>query len=101
MVIKLQGLQAAADNQQTQAPMTWQALNADSESTGAPSIDYFRFAARWDAEDENGILHQLVDRFDRNGIVIKTQEKEPEVVKAEPKSNVVSQMAKRATKLGK
>ena len=100
MVIKLQGLQATANNQQTQAPMTWQALNADNASSGAPSIDYYRFAARWDAEDENGILHQLVDRFDKNGVVIKTQEKEPEVVKGE-KSNVVSQMAKRATKLGK
>lgn len=52
--------------------MTWRALNAASQSYGAPALDYERFAAQYDSEDESGILHQLVDRFDNNGLVIKT-----------------------------
>ena len=52
--------------------MTWRALNSITASYGSPEIDYERFSAQYDAEDENGILHQLVDRFDHDGIVIKT-----------------------------
>jgi len=71
-VITLRGLQSAANNQNAPSPMNWRALNSVGQAYGAPALDYERFAAQYDAEDESGILHQLVDRFDSNGLVIKT-----------------------------
>lgn len=93
--------QGAGDNQQTKAPMTWGAL----QNMGIP-ISYEAFAARWEEEEglppEQQILHNLVVRFDGSGVTVKTQDakQKPEVKGAED-SGVVSQMAKRATKLGK
>lgn len=93
--------QGAGDNQQTKAPMTWGAL----QNMGIP-ISYEAFAARWEEEEglppEQQVLHNLVVRFDGNGVTVKTQDakQKPEVKGAED-SGVVSQMAKRATKLGK
>jgi hypothetical protein len=45
-------------------------------------------------------LKQLVDRFDGNGIVVKT-EKEADKLPQGEKTGEVEKMAKRATKLGK
>jgi len=65
-------------------------------------ISYDAFAARWDQEDESGILHQLVDRFDGQGLVLKTDAQSPDTPQGGAEQpNQVSQMAKRATKLGK
>ena len=62
--------------------MTWKALSSATASSGAPSIDYASFSARYDAEDglppEEQILHNLVDRFDQNGLVIKTNTMAPQ-----------------------
>ena len=58
--------------------MTWRALNSAVRVNGAPFLDYERFAAQYDSEDESGILHQLVDRFDNNGLVIKTNVTSPQ-----------------------
>lgn len=68
---------------------------------GAP-ISYDAFAARWDSEDEGPILKKLVDKFDGNGLTLKTQETEPEQGQGgnEAESDI-ARMAKRATKLGK
>ena len=76
----LRSLQSAANNQNTEAPMTWKALNVAGQGFGAPAIDYDRFAARW---EQDPILKQLVDRFDGNGLVVKTNEKEPRQQRSE------------------
>jgi len=79
--------------------MTWDALNNTGQQFGSPDIDYDRFAARWESDP---ILKKLVDRFDGNGLVIKTQKhaEQPEQGNPEQKkaSNAVDQMAKSATK---
>ena len=79
--------------------MTWTALNRAGSNYGAPSIDYDRFAARWDSDP---ILKQLVDRFDGSGLVVKTQAQsdEPEVAQQQDDTGAVSQMAMSATKRG-
>jgi len=96
----LRALQSSANNQganqdrHIDAPMTWDALNQAGQNYGAPDIDYDRFAARWASDP---VLKQLVDRFDGQGVVIKTKGAEDEPEQGEPKGNEVSKMAKRAT----
>lgn len=97
LVSTLRALQSAANNQNTQAQMTWKALNVAARNLGAPEIDYDRFAARWESDP---MLKQIVDRFDGNGLVIKTNEKDPRQ-QTSHKEREVHKMAKRATKLGK
>lgn len=96
----LRGLQASADNQHTVSPMTWQAINQELEASGAPFIDYERFAARWDADP---MLKQIVSKFDGRGLVIKTHKttQDSEVTGEPTGKSQLSKMAKRATKLGK
>jgi hypothetical protein len=65
---------------------------------GAPAIDYDRFAARWDSDP---VLKSIVDRFDGNGLVIKTDNNAQQPEQGTPQPNEVEKMAKRATKLGK
>jgi len=67
---------------------------------GAP-ISYDAFAARWDSPDEGPILQKLVDKFDGNGLTLKTQETEPEQGQGDEAESDIARMAKRATKLGK
>jgi hypothetical protein len=89
----LRALQSAANNQNTQAPMTWQALSHAGQNFGAPAIDYDRFAARW---ENDPILKTLVDKFDGAGLVVKTNEKD-KLPHTSHKEREVSKMAKRAT----
>lgn len=98
LVLTLRALQSSANNQHSQAAMTWKALNHAAQNYGAPDIDYDRFNARWETDP---ILKQLVDRFDGRGLVIKTQAKEQPMKGNPEQKSQVSQMAKRATKLGK
>ncbi len=69
-------------------------------------ISYDAFAKRWEEEEqlppEQQVLHNLVVKFDGSGVTVKTQDaKQKPEVGGEEDSGVVSQMAKRATKLGK
>jgi len=81
--------------------LTWGAL----QNMGIP-ISYDAFAKRWSEEEmlppEQQILHNLVFKFDGNGVTVKTQDakQKPEVGGKED-GGAVAQMAKRATKLGK
>ena len=89
----LTGLQKAADDQGIQSPMTWQAINSALRGKGAPAVKYSTFSARWEKEP---ILKQLVDRFDGNGLQVKTAAKDkPE--QGNKNANAMSKMAKRAT----
>lgn len=81
--------------------MTWGAL----QNMGIP-ISYEAFAKRWEEEEglppEQQVLHNLVVKFDGAGVTVKTQDsKQKPEVGGDEESGVVSQMAKRATKLGK
>ena len=100
LVMTLRALQANANSQNTPATIPWRALNANSQSTGSPMINYDGFAAQWDAEDESGILHQLVDRFDGQGLVLKTNQPEPGQGQPKQGPGEVAKMAMSATKRG-
>ncbi len=90
----LRALQSAANNQRTTAPMSWIALNNAGHDIGAPSIDYDRFAARWETDP---ILKLLVDKFDGQGITVKTAAPSSTVSTDDKQSSEISKMAKRAT----
>ena len=92
----LRALQSAAKRQGTSAPMTWRALNATNAGMGVPDIDYDRFSARWDDPEEGKLLKQFVDRFDGNGLVIKTGQGN-ELPQGSHREVEMSRMAKRAT----
>jgi len=93
----LRALQSSARRQGTSAPMTWKAINATNAGMDAPDIDYERFAARWDDPNEGPLLKQFVDRFDGNGLVIKTGNGE-ELPKGPNREKEISRMAKRAAR---
>ena len=92
----LRALQSAANNQGSQAPMTWKALNAADAGMGSPDIDYDRFNARWEDPEQGPVLKQLVDRFDSSGLIIKTKEREKPQVGSKHRESEISRMAKRA-----
>ena len=95
LVLTLRALQSSANRQNIESPMTWDAINRMGQDYGAPDIDYDRFAARWESDP---ILKKLVARFDGNGLIIKTDKKEPQPMQGEPpKPSLVRKMAKRAT----
>ena len=95
----LRGLQSAANHQGQSSPLTWRALNTIGQNYGLPAIDYDRFAIRWETDPE---LQNVVDRFDQNGIVLKTDKMEPTEVpgNVDQGESEVSKMAKHALKKG-
>ena len=88
----LRALQAAANNGNTSPDRRWDAFR----NQGIP-VSYQEFAARWDAEGEEGILHQLVDKFDARGLTLKTTNPEDQPEQGKPGTNDIDQMAKHAT----
>lgn len=85
--------------------MTWKALSNATQDSGAPSIDFNAFNARWQQEEqlppEDQILHNLVDRFDNAGLVIKTTAQQQPMVggpEGEAAKSKISQMARHAMK---
>lgn len=79
--------------------MTWDAINKMMQPYGAPDIDYDRFSARYDSDPT---LQQLVNKFDGKGVVVKTNQDEPEDETIHNPvgtgGDSVAQMAKQATK---
>lgn len=86
-------IQSAANNEKSTAPLTWSAINNLLKDEGGPSVDYESFKNLW---DNDPLVKNLVDKFDQYGIVVKTNQKEPNV-NSSKKSNQLSKMAKRAT----
>ena len=62
---------------------------------------YDAFAARWDDPQEGPLLKKFIDRFDGQGVVLKTNNQEDRQQRGGEKTGEVEKMAKRATKLGK
>ncbi len=100
MINALNSLKSDANFDNETSQISYRALNALTKDDGAPAMDYVRFSAAWDAEEklppEKQELHNLVDRFDGNGITLKTRDKDSEVPKGNPKASGIQSMAKRA-----
>jgi hypothetical protein len=92
----LRTLQAAANNNQSSASLTWDAFNKINSNSGAPFVDIDSFAQRFEADP---IVQQFVDRYDESGLVIKTNQAMPDPLTQhkEPES-AVSKMARSALK---
>lgn len=99
IVLTLRSIQNTANNNNSAAPLTWDALNNAAQHYGAPDIDYERFAKLYDSDP---IIQSMIDNFDERGIQIKTDKgTEQPMVGQQPKTGMMAAAAKRATKLGK
>lgn len=97
----LRFLQSSDNNKNSEGVHPWRELQTKLHTSGL-NIGYDTFKARWDSQDPSDkILHDLVDRFDGHGIVLKTHNPENDMAQGSQKGNEVEKMAKRATKLGK
>ena len=100
MVLLLRDLQSSANRQYSRngkkvlSPLTWGAINNQLQSSGNPEIAYDEFNARWGTDP---ILKQLVDRFDRQGLVIKTKGSMNQPDQGAPKPKAMIKRAKHAT----
>ncbi len=63
-------LQAAANNNKCGSTLTWRSASKISNMV----IDATSFALRFEAEGPEGELHQYVDHYDDNGLVLKTNQ---------------------------
>ena len=90
-------MQASADNEEIPSDLSWDSINSEITGYGSPAIDFDRFSERYDQDPE---LKAIVDKFDKNGLTLKTREKKPEIFKQREESKL-AKIAKRATKLGK
>lgn len=95
LVLTLRALQSRANSEDVIAPMTWEALNQAGQQYSSPDIDYDRFSKRWESDP---IMKKLVDRFDGNGLVIKTNKNVDQPEQGKPAPNMVDRAAKSATK---
>jgi hypothetical protein len=86
-------IQSSANNERSQAPLTWDAINKMASSYGAPYIDYDRFAARFETDD---VLKSLVDRFDGSGVLLKTNVQPGSEAEVDGESNSESEVSKMA-----
>jgi hypothetical protein len=89
------------------SPVDWDTLNNQLIRSGAPSLganprrSYDSFKLRWDDPQEGPLLKKYIDRFDGQGIVLKTGEYSDRPEQGEPKkTSMMATAAKRATKAG-
>jgi hypothetical protein len=97
----LRAVQSSANQKNTSASLTWDAINNMGQQFGAPGVDFDRFAARFDSDP---VIQGMVDNFDKSGIVIKTnqaQQQAPDQQAPEEGKPMMAAAAKRATDLGK
>ena len=96
LVSTLRFLQSIDQQKGTNGIHPWPELQTKLRSSGM-NIRYDSFKQRWENPQgpEDQILHQLVDRFDGNGLVLKTGEAElPQGNQSEKSS--IGQMAMNA-----
>lgn len=72
MVRILSTLQGRADSKNTSAQLAWPAISKMVQNVTGQDVDYDSFKAEFDA---NPKMKNLVDKFDANGITIKTKNK--------------------------
>lgn len=73
LIRTLRTLQARADSKKSTAQFSWQAISRMMQNISGQEVDYDLFKAEFDA---NPALKKLVDRFDGQGVLIKTKEKQ-------------------------
>lgn len=76
MVRILSNVQGRADSKNTSAEFSWPAISKMMQNITGQDIDYDSFKVSFDANPQ---LKNLVDRFDADGIVIKTKNKAEEL----------------------
>lgn len=86
-----------SDEKNVPGNFTWDQLNRFMTNIGQEEFDYDTFKLTYDSDPN---LQKLVTRFDQNGVELKTKTKAPDQtpVDGNTGSDVVAQMAKRATK---
>lgn len=89
------------------SPVDWDTLNTQLIRSGAPSLgansrrSYDSFKLRWEDPQEGPMLKKYIDRFDGDGIVLKTGETSDRPEQGEPKKpSMMANAAKHATKAG-
>jgi len=90
--MSLRALQAAANNGNGSPDRRWDALR----NQGIP-VGYKEFAARWDQEGDDGILHQLVSKFDGRGLTLQTDTPDEQPEQGKTGATDIDKMAKHAT----
>ena len=85
-----------ADSKKIPGNFTWSELNRFMTNIGQEEFDYETFKLTYDSDPN---LQKLVARFDQNGIELKTKAQTPAQgpIDGDTGSNVVAQMAQRAT----
>ena len=87
-------LQNRADSQNVPAEYSWDAISNMLKNVSGIKMDYETFKKQYDSIPQ---MQNIVDRFDSNGLVLKTQE-EPEVTKSGDRTSSLDTSAKRAAK---
>lgn len=90
------------------SPIDWETLNTQLIRNQAPILgpdnhrSYEAFSKRWADPQEGPMLKKYIDRFDGDGIVLKTGENSEQPEQGEPKKekSAMKTAALRATKAG-
>jgi hypothetical protein len=102
----LSDLKAKADREGNSETISWDAINQLGSRYGAPTIDWDRFKARFEPQNQNDPvaqadaqeLRKLVSRYGSDGITLNTHNKEPKGHQGGEGESEVTKMAKSATK---
>ena len=95
IVLVLKSLIGKSDEKKIPGNFTWDQINRFMTNIGEEDFDYETFKMVYDSDPA---VKNLVDRFDAEGVVLKTKTKETQPDQgAQQGDNTVSQMAQRAT----
>ena len=103
-------LQSDANNQGPngiEGNLRWDTINTELANRDMPTLGsndaeaYDAFSTRWEDPQEGPLLKKFIDRFDGQGVVLKTNNQEDRPQQGGKPTGEVEKMAKRATKLGK
>jgi hypothetical protein len=94
LVLLLRNLVAQADSQNQPSYLSWDALNNLMQNVGEEQFDYDSFK---DSYDNNPQVQALIQRFDGDGVELKTKTKNPKKPEGGGGEDNISKMAKAAT----
>jgi len=95
LVLLLRNLISQADSQNQPSYLSWEAVNSLMQNVGDEQFDYDSFKTSYDSNPQ---IQALVQRFDGNGIELKTKTKNPKTPDGKDTgADNISKMAKAAT----
>jgi hypothetical protein len=95
LVLLLRNLISQADSQNQPSYLSWSAVNSLMQNVGEEQFDYDSFKASYDSNPQ---VQSLVQRFDGDGIELKTKTKNPKTPSGKDTgADNISKMAKAAT----